>query len=367
MTNRHRTVAGRQKSLQPAPPEADSSLAGVGMMYERMGGREIRCTISEYCRTQVFEFPGITFRPEGEVPHLPVYSSASVRACVTSDLVDYFERATSSKHYAIAPSLRHVIAETDEKVKTQQKNSVPVFIVVEEVEQLTPVAMVKGECRILDEIIVVDGEEIPMLIGGRLGEKYITASHTLEGAWPKLPDNQQSVNLVLAGVRAGQQTPDPIRKYADLDCLVTDDGWFVTMSGLTGSARVSIVKDMYTAELKGRVFEIASAISAMEQDIGAPHLALLVDSMYSDEHKDDPYKRLQYLRLWESLVEAGRKPLSYQGNIRDDKVVVAGKYTLEELKEYRHDIAHWWTDTIDENYLTDLQRTINELMRRKYF
>ena len=47
--------------------------------------------------------------------------------------------------------------------------------------------------------------------------------------------------------------------------------------------------------------------------------------------------------------------------------MVAGKKTLLELTKYRDDIAHWWTDTMDENYLADLQRTINELIHRKYF
>ncbi len=89
--------------------------------------------------------------------------------------------------------------------------------------------------------------------------------------------------------------------------------------------------------------------------------------MYSDEYKDDSYQRLQYLGLWQSLVDAGRKYLNYQGNIKKDKVVVAGKKTLEEFTAHRHDIAHWWTDTIDGNFLADLQRTINELIRRKYF
>ena len=83
--------------------------------------------------------------------------------------------------------------------------------------------------------------------------------------------------------------------------------------------------------------------------------------MYSDEYKDDSYHRLQYLRLWQSLAEAGETCLSYQGNVRQDNAIVAGKKTLRELTEYRDDIAHWWTDTIDENFLADLQRTINEL------
>ena len=96
------------------------------------------------------------------------------------------------------------------------------------------------------------------------------------------------------------------------------------------------------------------------------HMALLVNSMYSDEYKDDAYRRLQYLGLWQSLVDAGRKYLGYPGNIRYDNVVVAGTKTLLELTEYRGDIAHWWTDAIDENFLADLQRTINELIRRRY-
>ena len=51
----------------------------------------------------------------------------------------------------------------------------------------------------------------------------------------------------------------------------------------------------------------------MEQDMDAPHMALLVNSMYRDEYKDDAYQRLQYLQLWQSLVETGEKYLGYWG------------------------------------------------------
>ena len=125
---------------------------------------------------------------------------------------------------------------------------------------------------------------------------------------------------------------------------------------------------MDTTAYRDRVSEIRRAIAAMEQDMGAPHMALLVNSMYRDEYKDDAYQRLQYLQLWQSLVETGNKYLGYRGkSIKDDNISVAGKKTLLELTEYRDDIAHWWTDTINENFLADLQRTINELIHRKYF
>ena len=349
-------------------------VGGIRDMYAKGGGKEICCTISGYCRTQIFEFPAIDFHPDGEEPHHTIYSSPSVQACIASNLVDYFGSLTYSKHYAISPSLRQVVDETDERVKSQQKGRTPAYLVVEESNELTPVEMFKGECNLWSETFVKDGEEVPRLVGGRVGEEFITAWDTADGTWPELPNNQPLVDMVLAGVRVGQKTPDPIGKHVDQKCLVTDDGRFVVMKRPTMSARASTATPMDTAAYRGRVSEICTAIAAMEQDIaameqdiGAPHMVLLFKAMYRDEWQDDAYQRLQYLRLWESLVEAGPRWLSYQGNIRKDNVIVDGKKTLRELTAYRQDVAHWWTDTIDENYLADLQRTINELIRRKYF
>ena len=337
-------------------------------MYAGIGGKEFSCTISGYCRTQIFEFPGIDVQLDSDEPHHEIYASPSVQACVTSNLVDYFVNSTFSKHYAISPSLRYVVGETEEKIKQQQKGRAPVFLVIEEFNQLEPVEMVKGECCISDEVAVQDGEKVHMLVGGREGEEFIAACATDGGAWPELPNNQLLVNMILAGVRAGQQTSGPIRKHVDLDCLVTDSGRFVMVMRPTVSGGVSLLTPMDATAYRGRVSDIRSAIAAMAQDIGIPHMALLFNSMYSEEYKDDFYQRLQYLGLWQSLVESGRKYLGYQGkSIRYDNKVLAGKKTLLELTEYRDDIAHWWTDTIDGNFLADLQRTINELIRRKYF
>ena len=368
MVRRSRSVADRQKSLEPVPPDVHVTLAGVRRMYAGLGGEEFPCTISGYCRTQIFEFPGIDLHTDGDEPHHTIYASPSVQACLTSNLVGYFLNSTDSEHYAIDPTLQHLIGETDEKVKAQQNGRTPVYLVIEETNQLTPVEMIKGECSICDEVVVEDGEKVPILVGGRDGEKFIVASAASDGAWPKLPNNQQLVNMILAGVRVGQQTADPIRKCVDQNCLMTDDGRFVMIMRLTMSARLNKVTVMDAAAYRDRASEISRAIVAIEKDIGVPHMALLVNSLYNDEYKDDAYRRLQYLRLWESLVEAGEKYLNYQGkSVRHDDVVVAGNRTLSELTNYRDDIAHWRTDTIDENYLADLQRTINELMHSKYF
>ena len=125
---------------------------------------------------------------------------------------------------------------------------------------------------------------------------------------------------------------------------------------------------MDTTAYRDRASEIRSAIATMEQDVDAPHMALLFNSMYSDEYKDDAYQRLQYLWLWQSLVDAGPKYFSYPAKtIKLGNAVVAGEKTLRELTDYRDDVAHWWTGTIDENFLANLRRTINELIRHKYF
>ena len=352
MARKNRPVADREKSLRPVAPKANFSLAGARAAYAGIGGKQFCCTINGHCRTQVFEFPEIDFRLNGGEPHQSVYDSPTVQACVTSNLVGYFEDTSCGRHYAISPRLQHVVGETDKKIRSQQKGSVPVFLVIEQYNHLTPVRMIKGECSISDEVLLRNGEKVPVLVGGREKEQFITAWATVDGAWPTIPNNQQLVNLILAGVRVVKQTQDPIRKYVDQSCLVTDSGRFVEMNRPTISGRLRTMTVMDAMTFRSRVVEIQKVIAAMESDIATPHMALLINSMYSDEHKDDSYRRLHYLSLWQSLVEAGKKCLSYQGDLREDEVVVAGKKTLRELTEYRDDIAHWWTGSFHAVLLT---------------
>ena len=44
-------------------------------MYAGIEGKEFRCTISGHCRTQIFEFPKIDFRPNGDESHHSIYDS----------------------------------------------------------------------------------------------------------------------------------------------------------------------------------------------------------------------------------------------------------------------------------------------------
>ena len=40
--------------------------------------------------------------------------------------------------------------------------------------------------------------------------------------------------------------------------------------------------------------------------------------------------------------------------------------TINELRDYRNKIAHWWTGRLDYSYADDIQRTVVKLLRSKY-
>lgn len=365
---KRRPVTERLRSLEPVPRSRNFSLAAVRNMYEAFGGSAVECRIVAHARTRIFDLPGIDLRADRDEPHQDVFSSAGMHACVASNLVDYFESGAHGTHYAISPSLRHDIQETEERVRSQKKESTPLFLVVEQWGPLSPVDMLSGECCLADEVVERDGELEPLLIGGRQGQQFLMAWATLDGVWPAVPSNRASVNMILAGVRAAQQTADPIGKHLDQAGFVTDAGEFVLPMHPTATGRGSTATPMDSETLEQRVSEIRAGIAAMAKDIDTPRLALLVNSMYREDQEDDAYQRLHYLQLWQSLMEAGKRVLGYQGgSIKHDDEVVSGQSTLRELTEYRHDIAHGWTDVIDENELADLQHTVNQLIRDKYF
>ena len=118
---------------------------------------------------------------------------------------------------------------------------------------------------------------------------------------------------------------------------------------------------------------MADAIPRLESEMGASeHIELLVNALYWDDYRDDDFRRLHYLNLWQSLDESkrklGHKPATPECKLLiHDDTVVAGTRSLADLTQYRHDIAHWWTGHIDANYLGDIYRTLNELIRRRYF
>ena len=367
MTTR-RPVADRLKNLAHEAPKPNMTLNGAKILMGGLkSGQDISCTVNLHCRTRVFDFPrAILTEP---IPSHSIYESERVRAYLVCDLAGHF-RDSASTHYAISPPLRHEIGEKQDELAAQNRERIA-FLVVEELTELTPVTFDK-ESLLVDEVSYADGERTPLLIGGRDNEKFILAIRTSDGKWPRIPSNEPKVNMILAAIRASQDTHDEIRKHVDQSCLVTDDGRFVAMwLGGFMSARASVATNLDAGEFQLTADRLRSAIPHLETDMQQEHIELLVNAVYWDEYKDDDFRRLHYLNLWQSLAES-KRILGYIGPrgenyLKNDNTIVAGKTSLADLTNYRDDIAHWWTESIDGNYLADMYRTINELMRCKYF
>ena len=333
-------------------------------MHSGMGGVASACTISGHRRTRVFEFPGAYVTESSGESHHTIYESASMRATVTSNLVDCLANAAFGDHYAISPSLRHVVAEISQRAA--QAHDTRLFVVIEEVDEVVPVEMNRGECSVSDEVLTKGGEQVPMLIGGREGQEFIIACATADGAWPELPADQRQLNLVMAGVRAAQQYAGPIRKLLDQRCLVTDDGRFVAIMLPTMHAAASTHTPLDATGYAERMARIRDAVDEMERDLDDASVALLFRSMYCEDARDEAFQQLFYLHLWQSVTDTADVVYERAPFAAAD-APLAGSKTPSELKAYRNDIAHGRTEVIDANFLADLQRTVNQLICAKYF
>ncbi len=366
-----RPVIDRLKSLNRPPSKPHGTLAAADAMLDAItklaNGEKITCTVDGHCRTRVFDIP--RSRPTEPAPHYTIYRSNSVHASLVCDLRAYFAQSDSA-HYGLSPPLRHAVAELIEKNDSQGDDINP-YIVVEESHILPPMMLERG-CASVDEIGHEDGQPLPLLTGGRADARFIVAYETSDGPWPHIPREEQAVNMILAATRASQDADDEIRKRIDQSCLVTDDGRYVCpMSAGFGFARASVVHPLNADAFRVTAEALRAAVSRMEADLTSEHIELLVNALYWDDYKDDDFRRLHYLSLWQSLSESRRK-LGYTGpcsktGLAKDPTVVGGTFSLEALTSYRHDIAHCWTGNIDGNYLANMYRTINELLRRRYF
>ena len=80
-------------------------------------------------------------------------------------------------------------------------------LVIEEMTKL-----LDRECALSHEVAYRNGKRIPLLTGGRDNEKFILAIRTSDGKWPEVPSNEQTVNVILAAVRASQNSHEEISK-----------------------------------------------------------------------------------------------------------------------------------------------------------
>ena len=325
MAERHWTIEDRYLALQPTPPTANFTIAAARAAYGGIGGKEVHCTIAGYFRTLIFEFPRTYSNNSDSITHKTIYMSGLLQATLVEDILDYFTKSTASNHYASSPSIRYGVADIKQESTRQHGEHRPLFIIIEESSPLTETRMDSGECSKSDQVITRENTDVPLLTGGQKGEQFIIAWHTLDGACPELPNNEETINMILAAIRAGQETAAPIRKLLDQKGLITNDGEFVEMIRMTiSAARGTTIQNIDASGVERKAEELTTAIAAMEKDLGIPHLALLFNSMYSDEERDSDYQKLAYLQLWQSLSEAGPRHLACPDDVRTGPTIVGG-------------------------------------------
>ncbi len=321
------------------------------------------CTITGYCRTSIFDFPG-SYLVERVNPQR-IYSDGDLTAAIVSDLPVYFgEKPADSPHYAIDVSLRaHVRGtynEAVEETSSGPQRTLPLFLVVQEHREVTPTILNSGECFAIDEFR--DGQE--HIEGGREGERALAAIKTTDGSWPDFPTDTNAINVLLAAAKAEQDFADHIELIYRCACFVSGEGQAVYMLVPEISrATVRTESPLDSGKLGDKSGRITSMLQHMVSET-EPAALELFDALLLNKTKDDEYLRLWFLRLWQAVEDAGEH-LGYP-QLRNVTDVVAGKRTPKELKGYRNQIAHWYTGRINYSYVIDLQHTAMELLRRKY-
>ena len=324
------------------------------------------CTITHYCRTAVFQFPGCHLTVEAPVPCLVICKNEAFKAAVVSDLPAYFQQNGSEfPHYAIDVSLRDGVERVYRKELSKKKASnPPIFLVTEQYENVPVTKFEKGECFLIDEWR--DGNAL--IEGGREGERALLAIRTINGVWPDFSHDQHAVNTVLAALMVEQNITHHVEELYSCSCFVSDDRRAVYAADITmsiGYGSLQVLSPVGMNGLRKSVAGVRSIYDGLLRDSArTPQVAELIDSILLDQTQDDGHFRLWYLRLWQAVVDC--KKLFGEPEFEGNPNAYAGKLTPGDLKEYRNKIAHWWTGKVDFSFVTGLQQTVQELLRRRY-
>ncbi len=338
--------------------------AGGGMtlhMAERqrkgVNGRRADCTITAYCRTCVFDFPGVMLTDDSHVGPSVILETDGFRATIASDLERCFESVSASQHYAIDQSLRLCVADLAGARRQRAASAeLSVFVITEEDRPVQETLMNRGECYVVDE-----GK---FLIGGRPGHDAIIACRTLDGSWPGSPSDTQAMNTVLAAVSVEQNETDHIVERFERFCFVSDAGKAVYPSITTASAAVSTVSPVDRDNMAAKAVRIGTIASGLHRHREVPQVAELIDALHLGKSENDEYLRLWYLRLWQAASEAGHH-LGFP-QFENKQCLLKGFSSPKEQRAHRTAIAHWWTGRADVKFRSDLQRNVFEMLRRAY-
>ena len=280
MSRRRKKAEDRRGSVLDSlttKPSGSVTTHGAKLMATPLGGTATVCTVTHYCRTSVFEFPGCHLISQEPVLHQVICESESFKAAVVSDLNDYFKQGHSAfSHFAIDVSLRDGVDRVySREVRQNKAPKVPMFLVIEQHEKVPSTTFEDGECYLIDECR--DGKA--MIEGGREGERALLAFRTGNGAWPNFSPAKHAVNTVLVAVKVEQNLTHHIEERYSCSCFVSDDGRAVyavhpTMSIGFGGVRVTSPVD--PADLGEKVIRVRAIHDGLRRDsVSRPQVAEL--------------------------------------------------------------------------------------------
>ena len=150
MSKSRRSATQRRTSVLEsleAKREGGCTTYAAKLAAEPLGGTATVCTITHYCRTTVFTYPGCHMTTEDPVPSAGGSAEdEGFRAAVVSDLPAYFQPDVFP-HYANDVSLRDGVDRVYRKVLSQSRSpNPPIFLVTEEYETIPATQFANGEC-----------------------------------------------------------------------------------------------------------------------------------------------------------------------------------------------------------------------------
>ena len=305
---------------------------GVRIALESMPEAKARdCVIRGHCRTQMFAFPKGDLKAAKHMQPGVIFERSGEKATVVSDLRAYFEEESPFRHFAIDCSLSagvdEVIAKRGKRVDADR---FPLFLVLER-ETPCETIMDEGTCFVVDQGRVV---------GGQRGNEAIIACRAATAPWPKVDDDSEFMNTVVAAVKIVQDVTEVIHEVAEVSCFYDENGQAVYPLSMLMSASGSVTSPLAEAEVESRVtraHELVEGFVVRLRD-DDERIANLVHALRLEQIDTDHYRRVWYLCLFEAIeaVLTGRnkhefhqRHRTYRGTIGHSRA-----YTMMDMGEF---------------------------------